>query len=96
MREESYEGVPREKIQWGPTIDYNKCVSCGKCVEFCHQNVFEFEEKNGQKRPVVKRFNNCVVFCKGCDDICPAKAISHPNEEETQQAIDKQKEKSGA
>jgi len=51
-----------------------------------------FEEKNGEKRPIVKH-NNCVVFCRGCEDICPARAISHPSEEETQKTIDKLKEK---
>jgi len=91
--EEAYEGIPRSKISWGPKIDYSKCVSCGKCVEFCHQGAFELEEKEGKKRPIVKHYNNCVVFCCGCEDICPAEAITHPSEEETQKAIDTLKEK---
>lgn len=91
MIEETYEGVPREKIPWGPKIDYEKCISCGRCVEFCHNHVFAFEEKGGQKLSVVKNPNNCVVFCRGCEDICPAGAISHPSEEETQKIIDQLK-----
>jgi ferredoxin len=41
---ETYEGVPRNKIPWYPTIDYEKCINCGKCVEYCHLGVYEFEE----------------------------------------------------
>lgn len=89
MSEETYEGIPRNKISWGPKIDYEKCVSCGKCVDFCHVGVFAFEEKDGKKRPVVTHYNNCVVFCRGCEDICPSGAISHPSEEETEKSIEK-------
>lgn len=88
MPEDEYEGIPRNKIPWDPKIDYNKCTTCGKCIEFCHMSDFKFEEKNGKKRTVVNP-NSCVVFCRGCEDICPSAAISHPNEEETQKIIDK-------
>jgi len=33
--------------------------------------------------------NKCVVFCRGCESICPQNAISHPDEKETQKIIDK-------
>ncbi|MCX8150730.1 MAG: ferredoxin family protein [Candidatus Bathyarchaeota archaeon] len=91
MLEETYEGIPREKIPWGPKIDYTKCISCGKCVEFCHNNAFAFEEKDGKKLSVVKNPNNCVVFCRGCEDICPVGAITHPSEEVIQKIIDRLK-----
>jgi NAD-dependent dihydropyrimidine dehydrogenase PreA subunit len=52
---------------------------------------FAFEEKEEKKRSVVKNPNNCVVFCRGCEDICPAGAITHPSEEETQKIIEKLK-----
>jgi len=90
MPEEKYEGIPRYKIPWDPKIDCNKCVSCGKCVNFCHMNAFKIEEKDGQKRTAVNP-NQCVVFCRGCEDICPASAITHPSEEETQKIINKLK-----
>jgi len=88
MSEEKYEGIPRKKIQWDPQVNYEKCVSCGKCVDFCHMNAFKFEEKDGKKRPAVNP-NRCVVFCKGCEDICPEGAITHPSEKETQKLIEK-------
>jgi NAD-dependent dihydropyrimidine dehydrogenase PreA subunit len=53
--------------------------------------VYEFEEKEGKKRSIVNNPTSCVVFCKGCQDICPAKAISHPSRKETRDLIIKLK-----
>jgi ferredoxin len=86
MPEDGYEGIPRSKIPWDPKIDRDKCTTCGKCVDFCHMNAFKFEERDGTKRTLVNP-NLCVVFCRGCEDICPVGAISHPLEEETQKII---------
>jgi len=89
MSEETYHSVHRSKIPWGPTIDYEKCISCGKCVDYCTLGVFEFEEKEGKKGSVVRNPNNCVVFCTGCEEICPAGAIKHPSKKETREIIQK-------
>ena len=89
MSEETYEGLPRSKIPWYPTIDYEKCISCGKCVDYCKLGVYEFQESQGKKRSVVKNPNNCVVFCTGCEAQCPAKAITHPSKKETRKIIRK-------
>jgi len=90
--EDKFEGVLRNKIPWAPKIDYEKCITCGKCVDFCHNRAFEFEEKEGEKRTVVKHQDACVVFCRGCEDICPAGAITHPSEKKTRRIIEKLKE----
>jgi formate hydrogenlyase subunit 6/NADH:ubiquinone oxidoreductase subunit I len=37
-------------------------------------------EKN---QPNVVNPNNCVILCKGCQDICPSGAIDHPSRKET-------------
>ena len=87
MSGENWHGIPRNKIPWGPTIDYDKCVSCGKCVDYCKLGVYEFEEKNGKKVSVVKNPNNCVVMCTGCEAQCPAGAITHPSKKETREII---------
>jgi NAD-dependent dihydropyrimidine dehydrogenase PreA subunit len=89
MPEKTFHGVPRNKIPWHPTIDYEKCVSCGKCVDYCKLGVYEFEEKQGKKRLVVKNPNNCVVFCNGCDEICPSGAIKHPSRKEVAKIINR-------
>ncbi|XHH09365.1 MAG: ATP-binding protein [Candidatus Bathyarchaeia archaeon] len=88
MSETQYKGIPRNKILWDPLIDYIKCTTCGKCVEFCHTQAFR-TETDGDKKKTVVNPNRCVVFCHGCEEICPVGAISHPNEEETQKIIDK-------
>ncbi len=87
MTQETYPGVPRSKIPWGPTIDYGKCVNCGKCVDYCKLGVYELEEKEGEKRSVVRNPNNCVVLCTGCEPQCPARAITHPSKVETRKII---------
>jgi NAD-dependent dihydropyrimidine dehydrogenase PreA subunit len=87
VSEETWHGIPRKEIPWYPKIDYEKCVTCGKCVDFCHMSVFATEEKEGRNRTIVKNPNGCVVTCTGCDSICPAGAISHPSEKEFRQSI---------
>ena len=87
MRQATYHGVPRNKILWGPTINYKKCTSCGKCVDYCKLCVYEFEERKGAKVSVVKKPNNCVVFCTGCEKKCPVGAIEFPSKKETRKII---------
>ncbi len=87
MSQEIWHGIPREKILWNPTIDYEKCISCGKCVEYCTLGTYAFEEEKGTKKPIVKNPNNCVVLCSGCDSICPTGAISHPSKKQTRERI---------
>jgi NAD-dependent dihydropyrimidine dehydrogenase PreA subunit len=90
MPEDDYEGIPRNKIPWDPQINRDKCTTCGKCVDFCHMSAFKFKEIEGKKRTLVNP-NLCVVFCRGCEDICSVGAISHPLEGETQKIIDQLK-----
>ncbi len=87
MSEETWHGIPRSKIPWFPTIDHQKCISCGKCEDYCKLGVYEIEEYEGKKRSVVKNPNSCVVLCTGCDGICPAGAIKHQPKKETHEAI---------
>ncbi len=87
MSEETWHGIPRDKIPWFPTIEYQKCISCGRCEDYCKLGVYEIEEHEGKKRSVVKHPNNCVVLCTGCDGICPVGAIKHQAKTETQQKI---------
>jgi len=75
MPEESYEGLTIDKIPWNPIIDYDKYVACGKCVAFCHVGSFRIEEQDGKKRAAVTP-NKCIIFCRGCEDVCPADAIT--------------------
>ena len=87
MSEETWHGIPRKKIPWYPKINYEKCKGCGKCVDYCKLGVFGVEKKDGKKKYVVRNPNNCVVFCMGCDDICPSGAIEHQSRKETRKII---------
>lgn len=71
--EEKYHGIPREEIQWYPTVDEDKCTGCGVCVDMCHRGVYFF----GGKAKVTNPYR-CVVSCTGCASMCPEGAISFP------------------
>ncbi len=59
--------------QWYPIINYEKCIGCLVCLNFCPHDVFE---RGGDGKPKVARPGNCVEFCKGCGKICDQKAIA--------------------
>lgn len=97
MTESTYEGIPRTKIPWYPTINYKKCKSCGKCAEFCKQGVYEVKfQKDKTKKTIVKNPYRCVVLCSGCDDICKEGAIKHPSKDDAIKKIEKLKRKYSA
>jgi len=68
------EGYPREKVEWYPTIDESKCVSCGMCMN-CGKKVYEWVDS---KPKVVKPYD-CVVGCTTCANLCLGNAISFQN-----------------
>jgi formate hydrogenlyase subunit 6/NADH:ubiquinone oxidoreductase subunit I len=53
---------------------------------------FGFEEEDGKKKTVVKNLTACVIMCRGCEDIFPVGAITHPSEMETQKRIEQLQE----
>ena len=71
--------MPREKIPWFPTVNYDACIGDRDCLHFCKNSVFAWNEALGQ--PIVARPNNCVVGCDACAQICPVEAISFPTKE---------------
>jgi NAD-dependent dihydropyrimidine dehydrogenase PreA subunit len=72
-----FAGVARDEIEWHPTIDEEKCVRCGMCMN-CGNKVFEWRDG----RPVVSRPTACVVGCTTCANLCQGKAITFPPLEE--------------
>jgi len=73
-------GYPREKIDWFPTIDPEKCVKCGMCMN-CGRGVYEW---NADGPKVVKPYE-CVVGCSTCGNLCMGNAISFPDIESIRQ-----------
>ena len=72
-----WKGIPREEIEWYPTIDESKCVGCGMCVTSCGRNVFDYDWE--KKKAVVARPLQCMVGCTSCQVWCIYNAISFPD-----------------
>lgn len=72
-----WKGVPREQIDWHPTIDENKCTGCGMCVTTCGREVFDFDF--AAQKPVVARPLQCLVGCTSCEAWCIFEAIHFPD-----------------
>ncbi len=70
-------GMSRREIEWYPTIDYNKCATCGICFVTCGRRVFDFDVKD--KKVFVAYPYNCMVACQTCANLCPTGAISFPD-----------------
>lgn len=60
--------------KWYPIIDKDKCTKCLSCVNFCKHDVYSTNEEGF---PLVKKPDNCVEFCRGCQKICPAETITY-------------------
>ena len=67
-------GYPRDKVEWYPTIDPDKCVKCGMCMN-CGKNVFNWTEEGAR----VARPYDCQVGCTTCATLCLGNAITFPN-----------------
>jgi NAD-dependent dihydropyrimidine dehydrogenase PreA subunit len=79
--------IPRDKIPWFPTINYDKCVGCMECYNFCANNVLTWDE--AENRPIVKNPYDCVLGCSACTQLCPVGAISFISIEELRKIIRK-------
>lgn len=60
---------------WYPVIDYDRCVTCGKCLDFCPFGVYA-RDPEGAVRVVHPR--QCKFNCPACARICPRLAIVFP------------------
>jgi nitroreductase/NAD-dependent dihydropyrimidine dehydrogenase PreA subunit len=59
----------------GPSIDSNKCIKCGGCVEICPGR--NYEQKGPKAVPDVVNAPRCIA-CGHCLMRCPTDAISVP------------------
>ena len=67
-------GYPRDKVEWYPTIDPDKCVKCGMCMN-CGKNVFDWTEEGAR----VACPYDCQVGCSTCANLCLGNAITFPD-----------------
>ena len=77
--------IPRDRVSWFPTIDYDACVADRACLDFCHSDVFRWDE--AEARVEVVNPHNCVLGCTSCAQICPVEAISFPDKEELRRTL---------
>ena len=70
-------GYPREKVEWYPTIDSEKCTKCGMCMN-CGKQVYSWTTKS----PEVSNPFSCVVGCTTCANLCKGEAITFPGKNE--------------
>jgi NAD-dependent dihydropyrimidine dehydrogenase PreA subunit len=82
----TFMGVPRIKIPWWPTINYDKCNYCMECDKFCPHDVYEKIEDQ-EKKLIIKNPYNCVVFCRACAKACALDALTFPDKREITKLI---------
>jgi NAD-dependent dihydropyrimidine dehydrogenase PreA subunit len=81
-----FTGYPREKIQWYPTIDDDKCVDCGMCMN-CGGKVYKWTDDG----PVVDKPYKCVVGCTTCATLCQGNAITFPDKKALRELYQKER-----
>jgi len=53
------------------TVDQDKCVGCGECVDVCPAEVYELQD--GKSNPV--NAEECLG-CESCVEVCQQSAIT--------------------
>jgi len=76
-----------EKFPWFPTIDSDFCRADLQCLNFCPQDVFEWNPKTGE--PFVAHPFRCLPGCEICVEGCDTAAISLPTKLEFQLLVKK-------
>mgnify|MGYP005865373261 CR=1 FL=1 len=85
MALKAYLGIPREMIPWAPTIDLERCIGCGDCLDFCPNNVYLLD--TADQKMLLSNPDNCVPMCDRCITSCPNEAISFPDKEEMKRRL---------
>ena len=85
----TWKGVPRQEIDWHPTINASQCTGCGMCVTSCGREVFDFDATS--QKAVVARPLQCLVGCTSCEAWCVFNAISFPDKQYVRDVIKKNK-----
>ena len=60
---------------WFPVIDYDRCINCKQCMNFCLFGVYETDSNDYIK---VTNPELCKNNCPACARICPEAAIIFP------------------
>lgn len=60
---------------WYPVLDYDLCIDCQKCMNFCLFGVYKL---NDEGKVIVENPENCKDLCPACSRTCPTNAIVFP------------------
>ena len=74
---QTWHEIPRQAINWHPTVVTERCIGCGLCVTSCGKNVYAFDYE--QNKPVVVTPEMCMVGCTTCATLCSRDAIEFPS-----------------
>ena len=80
--------------QFVESINYSKCLGCGRCLKVCGRDVLllkalneegefvedEDEEESERKVMTIANPENCIG-CQACSRICPKKCYTHASAE---------------
>ena len=58
-------------MSWNVTVDADKCVGCGECVDVCPVEVYEMTD--GKSSPA--HAEECLG-CESCVEVCEVSAIT--------------------
>ncbi len=64
-----------EWTPWFPVIDYDRCINCKQCLNFCLFGVYELDELSAV---IVAKPAGCKTGCPACARVCPQSAIIFP------------------
>ena len=59
-------------VPWFPVIDYDRCVDCKQCLNFCLFGVYGNDESG---KVMVSNPAGCKTNCPACARVCPQAAI---------------------
>jgi len=62
-------------VPWFPVIDYDRCVGCKQCLNFCLFGVYALSDAG---RVEVRKPSGCKTNCPACARMCPQQAIIFP------------------
>ncbi len=68
-------GKTDEWTPWFPVIDYDRCVNCKQCLNFCLFGTFSLSDEGSV---MVSSPSSCKTNCPACARVCPQKAIIFP------------------
>ena len=60
-----------KKMSWNVTVDTDKCIGCGECVDVCPVEVYEMND--GKSNPA--HYEECLG-CESCVEVCESNAIT--------------------